>query len=381
MTAADQTPHTRFTAACLAPRPPRSAGSRATRCACSSRRRTAFARAVPRPPRPPARRRRPGRRTPPPRSPPSRRRRSTDARSCCTWPTDLDDGDRWSSCGPRPTRRGRCSTRTLVRVQVGVVMLRSPRALAGRRLVADRLGNRLWRASVRGDLDRQMARNGRPDRLRLPRPALPAAELPDRLRPHPGSAEMASAGRRSRDALVTRLVLAGVQLAPVTLHTGVSSQEAGEAPGPEWFEVPPTSRADGQRRPRRRRSGDRGGDDGHPRLSPPSTGARRRRAGWTERVVTPPAAAHRRRAHHRLARPEGLAPAAGRGGRGRAASPRRRTTPQWRGATSGTSSATPRCCCAGDMESSLSTTIAGDGSPSSEAAGRGWRDPKIEGSS
>ena len=52
---------------------------------------------------------------------------------------------------------------------------------------------------------------------------------------------MASAGRPFTDALVTRLVTAGVQLAPVTLHTGVSSQEAGEAPGPEWFEVPPTS--------------------------------------------------------------------------------------------------------------------------------------------
>ena len=52
---------------------------------------------------------------------------------------------------------------------------------------------------------------------------------------------MASAGRPFTPALVTRLVTAGVQLAPVTLHTGVSSQEAGEAPGPEWFEVPPTS--------------------------------------------------------------------------------------------------------------------------------------------
>ena len=30
----------------------------------------------------------------------------------------------------------------------------------------------------------------------------------------------------------------GVQFAPVTLHTGVSSQEAGETPQPEWFSVP-----------------------------------------------------------------------------------------------------------------------------------------------
>ena len=46
---------------------------------------------------------------------------------------------------------------------------------------------------------------------------------------------------RSPHELVTRLVTAGVLFAPVTLHTGVSSQEAGEAPGPEWFDVPPTS--------------------------------------------------------------------------------------------------------------------------------------------
>ena len=35
----------------------------------------------------------------------------------------------------------------------------------------------------------------------------------------------------------------GVGIAPLTLHTGVSSQDAGEAPQPEWFEVPaPTAR-------------------------------------------------------------------------------------------------------------------------------------------
>ena len=102
-------------------------------------------------------------------------------------------------------------------------------------------GNRLWRASVRDDLDRQLAWNGRPiaygylDR----RYALAAYQTVFGTRP--GSAEMASAGRPFTDALVTRLVTAGVQFAPVTLHTGVSSQEAGEAPGPEWFEVAPTS--------------------------------------------------------------------------------------------------------------------------------------------
>ena len=54
----------------------------------------------------------------------------------------------------------------------------------------------------------------------------------------PGSAEMASAGRPFTDALVTRLVARGIGVAPVTLHTGVSSQEAGEGPQAEWFHVP-----------------------------------------------------------------------------------------------------------------------------------------------
>ena len=30
-------------------------------------------------------------------------------------------------------------------------------------------------------------------------------------------------------------------IAPVTLHCGVSSLEAGEDPYPEWFEVPPAT--------------------------------------------------------------------------------------------------------------------------------------------
>ena len=49
---------------------------------------------------------------------------------------------------------------------------------------------------------------------------------------------MASAGRPFTDALVTRLVARGIGVAPITLHTGVSSQEAGEGPQPEWYHVP-----------------------------------------------------------------------------------------------------------------------------------------------
>jgi S-adenosylmethionine:tRNA ribosyltransferase-isomerase len=54
----------------------------------------------------------------------------------------------------------------------------------------------------------------------------------------PGSAEMASAGRPFTAELITRLVAAGVVVAPITLHTGVSSQERHEPPYPERYSVP-----------------------------------------------------------------------------------------------------------------------------------------------
>jgi S-adenosylmethionine:tRNA ribosyltransferase-isomerase len=54
----------------------------------------------------------------------------------------------------------------------------------------------------------------------------------------PGSAEMPSAGRAFTPELVTQMVAAGVDVAPLVLHTGVSSLEAGERPHDEWFRVP-----------------------------------------------------------------------------------------------------------------------------------------------
>ena len=98
-------------------------------------------------------------------------------------------------------------------------------------------GNRLWRASVHGDLDRQLAWNGRPIAYGYLDRRYPLAAYQTVFGTRPGSAEMASAARPFTHSLVTRLATSGVLFAPVTLHTGVSSQEAGEAPGPEWFEV------------------------------------------------------------------------------------------------------------------------------------------------
>jgi S-adenosylmethionine:tRNA ribosyltransferase-isomerase len=54
----------------------------------------------------------------------------------------------------------------------------------------------------------------------------------------PGSAEMPSAGRPFTTELITNLVANGVLLAPITLHTGVSSPERHEPPFAEYFDVP-----------------------------------------------------------------------------------------------------------------------------------------------
>jgi S-adenosylmethionine:tRNA ribosyltransferase-isomerase len=54
----------------------------------------------------------------------------------------------------------------------------------------------------------------------------------------PGSAEMPSAGRPLTPELLARLAARGVLLAPVVLHTGVSSLESHEPPYPERYRVP-----------------------------------------------------------------------------------------------------------------------------------------------
>ena len=49
---------------------------------------------------------------------------------------------------------------------------------------------------------------------------------------------MASAGRPLTERALVRLMARGVPVAPVTLHTGVASQEPHEPPQPERFTVP-----------------------------------------------------------------------------------------------------------------------------------------------
>ncbi len=99
-------------------------------------------------------------------------------------------------------------------------------------------GNRLWRATVSGDpVERLLARHGRPIAYGYLDRRFPLEDYQTVFSLRPGSAEMASAARPFTHELVTRLVTCGVGVVPITLHTGFSSQESGEAPQPEWFEV------------------------------------------------------------------------------------------------------------------------------------------------
>ncbi|MFC1419692.1 S-adenosylmethionine:tRNA ribosyltransferase-isomerase [Streptacidiphilus cavernicola] len=107
--------------------------------------------------------------------------------------------------------------------------------------------------------------------------------------PSAGSAEMPSAARPFTAELVARLVSRGVQLVPITLHTGVASVEAHEPPYPEWFEVPAaTARAVGAAR----RAGSRVLAVGTTAVRALESavgpdGVLRAASGWTGLVVTP----------------------------------------------------------------------------------------------
>jgi S-adenosylmethionine:tRNA ribosyltransferase-isomerase len=54
----------------------------------------------------------------------------------------------------------------------------------------------------------------------------------------PGSAEMPSAGRPFSYRVIDGLIRKGVAIAPIVLHTGVSSLEVDEPPYPERYRVP-----------------------------------------------------------------------------------------------------------------------------------------------
>ena len=107
-----------------------------------------------------------------------------------------------------------------------------------------RRGTRLWRVRAERDgvplPDRvaHLQAHGRPVTYRYVSEQFPLCDYQTVYAAHPGSAELVSAGRPFSPDVLTRLVAAGVTLAPLILHTGLSSPEMHEPPAPEPFEVP-----------------------------------------------------------------------------------------------------------------------------------------------
>jgi S-adenosylmethionine:tRNA ribosyltransferase-isomerase len=101
-------------------------------------------------------------------------------------------------------------------------------------------GARLMLARVHGTpgLEDYLERHGEPIRYGHVKERWPLSAYQTVYATTPGSAEMPSAGRPFTSELIVRLLARGVLLAPITLHTGVSSPERHEAPFPEYFEVP-----------------------------------------------------------------------------------------------------------------------------------------------
>ncbi len=145
-------------------------------------------------------------------------------------PPHLPDGRWWLvelrvAGGATPLRGGRAGERIAL-----------PQG-ASAELLAPYAGSpRLWLARIDGEAP--LERHGRPVRYAYVPDEWPLEAYQTVFARHPGSAEMPSAGRPFTPELVTRLAAAGVLLAPVLLHAGLSSPDRGEPPLPERFAVP-----------------------------------------------------------------------------------------------------------------------------------------------
>jgi S-adenosylmethionine:tRNA ribosyltransferase-isomerase len=87
-------------------------------------------------------------------------------------------------------------------------------------------------------VEEYLGRHGHPIRYRHSPDGLGIDRYQTVFSREPGSAEMPSAARPFTAELVTDLIARGVMFAPITLHCGISSLEAGESPYPERYEVP-----------------------------------------------------------------------------------------------------------------------------------------------
>jgi S-adenosylmethionine:tRNA ribosyltransferase-isomerase len=100
---------------------------------------------------------------------------------------------------------------------------------------------RLWRVWFDGAVEPYLAEHGRPIAYDYVHGRWPLSAYQTVFAREHASAEMPSAARPFTHKLVTKLVSRGVNFAPIVLHCGVSSLEAGELPMDERFVVPPTT--------------------------------------------------------------------------------------------------------------------------------------------
>jgi S-adenosylmethionine:tRNA ribosyltransferase-isomerase len=102
------------------------------------------------------------------------------------------------------------------------------------------LPSRLWMAAVAPLTEpvSYLHAHGRPVVYGHVDHSLPLSAFQTVYADQPGSAEMPSAGRPFTSDLLVRLAAAGVAVAPLTLHAGVSSTEFHEPPAPERYVVP-----------------------------------------------------------------------------------------------------------------------------------------------
>ena len=150
---------------------------------------------------------------------------------------------------------------------------------------------RLWLAALRlpSDLATYLSRWGQPIRYPYVSGEWPIEMYQTVYATDPGSAEMPSAGRPFTAEVITALVARGIGIAPLVLHTGVSSLESDEQPYPEPFAVPAhTARRVNQTRD----AGGRVIAIGTTTVRAlesvvDATGAVHPGSGWTDVVVTP----------------------------------------------------------------------------------------------
>ncbi len=147
-------------------------------------------------------------------------------------------GDLWTV---EPRRPGPTGSERWKDFDGGVVTL--PGGAEAHLLVPDARSPRLWITELRsmGDPVTYLQRHGRPIRYNHTGAAIPMSMYQTVYASEPGSAEMPSAGRPFTTSLITSLATAGVVVAPLVLHCGVASFEAGEGPDNERFRIPATT--------------------------------------------------------------------------------------------------------------------------------------------